>query len=99
MFLERGVRVAITGVAKQALLTGCDAAVLDVHAEPKGSDPRPVDKACWHLGLGKQVEKGDREVGSAINAWGLLGSELRGIDRNRRASDYLQDNQCNGQTR
>ena len=89
MFLEWRVRVASTGVAKQPLLTGCDASVVDLHAEPKGSHPRPVGKACWHLGSGKQVEKRDREVGSVINAWGLLGSGLKGIDRNRRVSSTL----------
>ena len=76
-------------MAKQALLTGCDAAVVDVHAEPKGSNPRSRDKACWHLGLSKQVEKGDQKVGFTIDVWGLLGSGLRGIDRNRRASNSL----------
>jgi hypothetical protein len=35
------------------------------------------------------VKKGDQEVGSAINAWGLLGRGLKGIDRNRRASKSL----------
>jgi hypothetical protein len=35
------------------------------------------------------VEKGDQEVESVINAWGLLGSGLRGIDRNRRVSNAL----------
>jgi hypothetical protein len=35
------------------------------------------------------VEKGDQEVGSAINAWGLLGSGLKGIERNRRMSSSL----------
>ena len=63
--------------------------MVDLHAEPKGSHPRPVGKACWHLGSGKQVEKRDREVGSVINAWGLLGSGLKGIDRNRRVSSSL----------
>ena len=63
--------------------------MVDLHAEPKGSHPRPVGKACWHLGSGKQVEKRDREVGSVINAWGLLGSGLKGIDRNRRVSNAL----------
>jgi hypothetical protein len=41
------------------------------------------------LGLGKQVEKGDQKVGSAINAWGLLGRGLKGFDRNRRVSNSL----------
>jgi hypothetical protein len=53
-------------MAKQALLTGCDASVVDLHAEPKGSIPQPVGKACCHLGLSKQVEKGDQKVESAI---------------------------------
>ena len=35
------------------------------------------------------MEKGEREVASVINAWGLLGSGLRGIDRNRRVSSSL----------
>ena len=35
-------------------------------AEPKGSNPRPVGKVRCHLGLGKQVEKGDQKVGSVI---------------------------------
>ena len=35
------------------------------------------------------MEKGEREVGSAINAWSLLGSGLKGIDRNRRVSGSL----------
>ena len=26
-------------------------------AEPKRSHPRSTDKACWHLGSGKQEEK------------------------------------------
>ncbi len=68
--------------------TGCDASVVDLHAEPKGTTPRSRGKACWHPGLGKQVEKGEQKVGSAINVWGLLGSGLRGIDRNRRASSH-----------
>jgi hypothetical protein len=88
MFLERRVRVASTGVVKQPLLTGCDASMVDLHADPKGSNPRSRDKACWHLGSGKQVEKRDREGGSVINVWGLLGSGLRGIKRNRRASNH-----------
>jgi hypothetical protein len=53
--------------------------VVDLHAEPKGSNPQSREEVCWHVGSGKQVEKRDREVGSAINAWGLLGSGLRGI--------------------
>jgi hypothetical protein len=53
--------------------------VVDLHAEPYGSTPRPVRKARWQLDSGKQVEKGDQEVGSAINAWGLLGGGLKGI--------------------
>jgi len=73
--------------------------VVDLHAEPKGSHPRPVGKACWHLGSGKQVEKRDREVGSVIIAWGLLGSGLKGIDRNRRELDYPQEDQRDRQTR
>ena len=89
MFLERRVRAASTGVAKQPLLTGCDASVVDLHAEPKGSSPRSRDKACWHVGSGKQVQKRDREVGSVINVWGLLGRGLKGIDRNRRVSSSL----------
>jgi hypothetical protein len=68
MFLERRVRVASTGVASPPLLTGCDTSVVDLHAEPKGSTPRSRGKARCHLGLGKQVEKGDQKVGSAINA-------------------------------
>jgi len=76
-------------VTSPPLLAGCDVSVVDLHAEPKGSHPRPVGKACWHLGSGKQVEKRDREVGSVINAWGLLGSGLKGIDRNRRVSNAL----------
>ena len=86
MSLEWRVRVASTGVASPPLLTACDASVVDLSAEPKGSTPRSRGKACWHLDLGKQVEKVDQKVGSAINAWGLLGSGLKGIDRNRRAS-------------
>ena len=35
------------------------------------------------------MEKGEREVGSVINAWGLLGRGLRGIYRNRRVSSAL----------
>ncbi len=66
MLLNWGVRVASTGVAKQPLLTGCDASVVDLHAEPEGSTLRPVGNACWHLGLSKQVEKEDQKVGSAI---------------------------------
>jgi hypothetical protein len=89
MFLERRVRVARTSVASPPLLAGCDASVVDLHAEPKGSTPRPVGKAFWHLSLGKQVVKGDQKVGSAINAWGLLGSGLKGIERNRRVSATL----------
>jgi len=42
--------------------------VVDSHAEPYGSTPRPVRKARWHLDSGKHVEKGDQEVGSANNA-------------------------------
>jgi hypothetical protein len=57
-----------------------------------------VGKARWHLVLGEQVEKGDQRVGSVISAWGLLGSGLKGIDRNRRASDYPQDNQRDRRT-
>ena len=89
MFLERRVRVASTGVAKQPLLTGCDASVVDLHAEPKGSTPRSRGKTRWQLGLGKQVENGDQKVGSATNAWGLLESAMKGIDRNRRVSSAL----------
>src|SRR5215471_6064512 len=33
--------------------------------------------------------RGDREVGSAIYVWGLLGSGPKGIDRNRRVSNAL----------
>ena len=49
-------------------------------AEPKGSNPRPVGKVRCHLGLGKQVEKGDQKVESVIYVWGLLGSGLKGIE-------------------
>ena len=35
------------------------------------------------------MEKREREVGSAINAWDLLGSGLKGIERNRRVSAPL----------
>src|SRR6516164_3719555 len=89
MFLDWGVRVASTGIASPPLLAGCDASLVDLHAEPEGSTPRPVGKARWHLDSDKQVKKGDQEVGSAINAWGLLGRGLKGIDRNRRASKSL----------
>jgi hypothetical protein len=89
VFLEWRVRAANTGVAKQPLLTGCDASVVDLHAEPKGSTPRSRGQACCHLGLGKQVEKGDQKVEPGINSWGLLGRGLKGIDRNRRASTTL----------
>ena len=60
--------MATTGVASPPLLTGSDAWVVDLRAEPKGSTPRPVGKARRHLDSGKQVEKRDQEVGSAINA-------------------------------
>ncbi len=66
MFLQRRVRVVSTGVASPPLLIGCDASVVDLHAEPKGSTPRSSGNACGHLGLGKQVEKRDQKVGSAI---------------------------------
>jgi hypothetical protein len=45
------------------------------------------------------VEEGDQKVGSAINAWGLLGRGLKRNERNRRASDDLQDYQRDRQTR
>src|SRR5690242_6879697 len=86
MFLEWRVRVAGTGVASPPLLTDCDASVVDLQAEPKGSTPRPVGKAFCHLSLGKHVEKGDRKIEYAINAWGLLGSGPRGIERNQGVS-------------
>ena len=89
MFLERRVRVASTGVASPPLLTGCDASVVDLHAEPKGSTTRSRGKSCYHLSLGKQVEKGDQKLGSAINAWGLLESAMKATGRNRRVSSSL----------
>ena len=58
-------------------------------AEPKWSTPRSRGKACCHLSLGKQVEKGDQKVGSAINAWGLLESAMKATGRNRRVSNTL----------
>ena len=38
------------GLLRQPLLTGCDASLVDLHAEPKGSTPQSSGKTCWHLG-------------------------------------------------
>src|SRR5512142_1073070 len=60
MFLERSVRGASTGVAWPPLLTGCDAAVVDLHAEPKGSTPRPVGRSL----LASELRQTSGEGGS-----------------------------------
>jgi hypothetical protein len=68
--LERRVRVASTGVAKQSLLIGCGASVVDLHAEPKGSTPQSRAKPAgiwteannWRRGSERSDPRSTREA-------------------------------------